>query len=148
MQRAWRIESWTSRHASTGWLISQKNNSALWSLQVHDFRNVPKFFLILLPIADCLVGYFACLCQCGQQRILLLVLLREMQLQLFCEYEPKQFIYSLFYCLVYQKSIYCLLVLVVMCQEENLILLRCHEQSNAHFCISINLLCQNHPKKP
>ena len=42
MQRARLIESWTSRQASTGWFVSYKINSALWSLQVHDFRNVPS----------------------------------------------------------------------------------------------------------
>ena len=42
MQRARRIESWTSRHASTGWFVSEKVNAAMWSLQVHDFRNVPE----------------------------------------------------------------------------------------------------------
>jgi len=42
MQRARRIESWTSRHASNDWLVSEKVNAAFWSLQVHDFRNVPK----------------------------------------------------------------------------------------------------------
>jgi len=42
MQRARRIESWTSRHAATGWFVSEKVNDAFWSLQVHDFRNVPE----------------------------------------------------------------------------------------------------------
>jgi hypothetical protein len=41
MQRARRIEAWTSRHASSGLFVSQKVNAAMWSLQVHDFRNVP-----------------------------------------------------------------------------------------------------------
>ncbi len=43
MQCVRRIESRTSRQASSGWLVFRKDNAALCLLQLHDFRNVPHY---------------------------------------------------------------------------------------------------------